>query len=545
MSASSSSSRSNFCFDDAQLLALLSLTCYNLLTSMSASSSSSTIWTNSIRSANRYERCTYVIVIGINKYKSPETTSNLGFEDLKGACHDAKCLVRAFRHCGRISQRKLVVQSLLNASAEQIRKTVKKTVGRLTQDSVLMVFFSGHAMQVEDRWTYIVPAHPQRYEDCIPLESFLQECVEERNLKYVHVCCFFLSCRHYEDPVHFPDATMVELEETNSYICVYVCREGEGLTDWCHAAKALSFLLYTGVCELGPLLTKFKEESEFLSLGSVAVNWVPDEIRQTVELFTVPLVERRPCLYQPIMERSQMDRIIEKAPLLRLTLNELSNQQLENDAMNPEFEASAVQRVRRSLGNIASLVERLGEEMRFEPIVSDIRFFLGDPPFRSLKDIEEKLEMLRRNGRREQPGEGCKIPLEVLRAFRRATKSVRPNDLECWREKIQQLLQDISHFYAPVLDATGRAEAAKLLMVMVMFWCVGSSFPHPVSLAMTFPWHFPYNLSYSIWDLFRKRCCISVLWRQGVTTGCCCCCCCCRWWVGAWNKVLRWPSVTH
>ena len=420
-----------------------------------------------------------MIVIGINKYKSPETTSNLGFEDLNGACHDAKCLARAFNHCGKTSQRKLVVQSLLNARAEQIKTTVKETVGRLTQNSVLMVFFSGHAMQVPDRWTYIVPAHPQGYEDCIPLESFLQECVEERNLKYVHVCCFFLSCRHYEDPVHFPDAPMVELEETNSYICVYVCREGEGLTDWCHAAKALSFLLFTGVCELGPLLTKFKEESEFLSLGSVAVNWVPDEIRQTVELFTVPhhveLRRGRSC--RPIMERSQMDRIVEKAPLLRLTLNELSNQQLEHEVEHfamtgdlPLFEAIPVQRVRRSLGNIASLVERLVEEMRFEPIVSEIRFFLGDPALWSLESIERQLEwMLRRNGQREQPGDGCKIPLEVLRAVRRATKSVRPNDWEYWREKIQQLLQDINHFYTPVLDATGRAEFAKLLMVMVMF----------------------------------------------------------------------------
>lgn len=408
-----------------------------------------------------------VIVIGINKYEC-RYSSNLDFEDLTGACHDAECLARAFRYCGRYSQREMVVKCLLDASAEQIRTTVKEMVGRLTQDSVLMVFFSGHAMQVEDRWTYIVPARPQGYEDCIPLESFLQECVEERNLKYVHVCCFFLSCRHYEDPVHFPDASMVELEETNSYICVYVCREGEGLTDWCHAAKALSFLLCSCVHELGPLLTKFQEESEFLSLGSVAVNWVPDEIRQTVELFTVPVdVLHRPrgTIYRPIMERSQMDRIIEKAPLLRLTLNDLSNQQLEHATTVDEVDS-----VRWSLRNIAFLVERLVEEMRFEPIVSEIQFLIEDPPLRSLKDIEKELEgMLRSNGQREQPGDGCKIPLDLLRAFRRATKSVRPNDWEYWREKIQQLLQDINHFYTPVLDATGRAEAAKLLMVMVMF----------------------------------------------------------------------------
>ena len=416
-----------------------------------------------------------MIVIGINKYKSPETTSNLGFEDLAGACHDAFCLAQAFRYCGLISQRKLVVQSLLDASAEQIRKTVKETIGRLTQDSVLMVFFSRHAMQVEDPWTYIVPAEPQRYEDCIPLESFLQECVEERKLTYVHVCCFFLSCRHYEDPVHFPDAPMVELEETNSYICVYVCREGEGLTDWCHAAKALSFLLVTGVRELGPLLTKFQEESEFLSLGSVAVNWVPDEIRQTVELFTVPDDVNwipvgadqlpRGRSYRPIMERSQMDRIIEKAPLLRLILNDLSNQQLEHATTVDEVDS-----VRRSLRNIAFLVECLVEEMRFQPIVSEIQFFLDDPAPWSLEDIEKELKlMLLSNGQREQPGEECKIPLEVLRAIRRATKSVRPNDLELWRGNIQQLLQGINRFYTPVLDATGRAEAAKLLMVMVMF----------------------------------------------------------------------------
>lgn len=167
-----------------------------------------------------------------------------------------------------------------------------------------------------------------------------------------------------------------------------------------------------------------------------------------------------------------MDRIVEKAPLLRLTLNELSNQQLEHEVEHfamtgdlPLFEAIPVQRVRRSLGNIASLVERLVEEMRFEPIVSEIRFFLGDPALWSLESIERQLEwMLRRNGQREQPGEGCKIPLEVLRAVRRATKSVRPNDWEYWREKIQQLLQDINHFYTPVLDATGRAE--------VVSWCL-------------------------------------------------------------------------
>ena len=231
------------------------------------------------------EPCTYVIIIGNNKYFREGSSLNL--EDLTGACQDARCLENAFGYRAKMSKRKQVVFAcLLDATAETIRDAIKKAPQRLTPNSNLMVFFSGHSFEVKGGWTYIVPATPSGYEDYIPLESFLQECIEQNQLKYIHTCCFFFSCRRLEKREHFPEAKMVELDETNSYICVYLCRQGEGLTDWCHAALSCSFLLHHDeICELGSLLTKFKEESEFLSLGSVEVNYVPDEIRETVVLF--------------------------------------------------------------------------------------------------------------------------------------------------------------------------------------------------------------------------------------------------------------------
>ena len=158
------------------------------------------------------------------------------------------------------------------------------------------------------------------------MESFLQQCVEERNLKYVRVCCFFLCCRSFENDEHFSSPKMVERDESNSYICVYMCRKGEGIMDWSHAAPALSLLLYNGeVHELQSLLVKFEEESKFLSLGSVAVLFNLDEIRGTIQLLTPESLEVR---YEKRMEGSDLDCLTGHAPLLRLTLNELSDEWL-------------------------------------------------------------------------------------------------------------------------------------------------------------------------------------------------------------------------
>ena len=106
--------------------------------------------------------CTYVLVVGINEYANGSPTLNL--DNLESACHDAECLVRAFEYQAERSKRRVVVMPLLDPSAEEITETVKEIVAVLTENAVFMVFFSGHAMQVPDNWTYIVGANPNGFE---------------------------------------------------------------------------------------------------------------------------------------------------------------------------------------------------------------------------------------------------------------------------------------------------------------------------------------------------------------------------------------------
>ena len=463
---------------------------------------------------------TEVVIIGVNKY------SSMGFPNLEGACHDAECLAEAFTEVAKMSQRKVVVTKLIDPVADEIRNTIRDVVGRLTKNSLFMLFFSGHGVCIEDHWTYTVPANPQSHHDWIPMEGFIQECIIETKVEHVRACCFFLCCRELandEENVALTKPQMPDLGETNDYVNVYLGEAGEGFTDWCHAAQALCYLLYCGVHDLQSFIDKFVEESKYLSLGSVQVP-TPNRVRQTTHIFTPALTNHwnpnfqrdipvfsgatfqgrvihppaisahrfpthyhsihphslsqpihahhtastiRTQMYTKIMEDSDL-YTFDAAPLLRFRINELTNKALEN-VVEKFF---VIDYVRNLLRYICKKLEKLVERKQFEPIVSEVRFLR----IHMLEDVASELGKMAEHEQalRHLPCE-CKIPHAVLKAISEMCPDLCRNDWDLYGGPLSDALQALNTYYSDVSVDSESKEAAKPVWVLglvdvVLFW---------------------------------------------------------------------------
>ena len=412
-------------------------------------------YSSSSSSRERNGPHTEVLIIGVNKY------SSMGFKDLKGACFDAECLAKAFRKVAKTSQRKVDVTLLIDPDADEIRNTIRDVVGRLTKNSLFMVFFSGHGVCIEDHWTYTLPATPQGCHDWIPMEGFIQECIREKKVEHVRACCFFLCCRELansEDHVELTKPRMLpNLGETNDYVNVYMGEAGEGFTDWCHAAQALCYLLYCGVHDLQSFIDKFVEESKYLSLGSVQVP-TPNRVRQTTTIFT-PMFS--PALttqmYTKIMEDSDLHKF-EYAPLLRFTISELTNQALENVGQADDVERiEAFDCVRNLIGDISKKLDKLVECGQFETIVSEVRFLR----ICELDDVSRELGKMAENEQalRHLPCE-CKIPHAVLKDISKVCSNLCRNAWDSYGGQLSDTLRALETYYCDVSVDSNSKEAA-------------------------------------------------------------------------------------
>ncbi len=449
-------------------------------------------FSRSSSSRERNDPHTEVVIIGVNEYSSKV------FTDLEGACLDAECLAEAFTEVAKTSQRKVVVTKLIDQVASVIRNTIRDVVGRLTKNSLFMLFFSGHGVCVKDHWTYIVPANPQTHHCWIPMEGFIQECIVKKNLKHVRACCFFLCCRLRElelsrneanldsielyarglpnplDPLTEPE--IPDLGETNDYVNVYMSEAGEGFTDWCFAAQALCYLLYCGEHDLQSFIDKFVEESKYLSLGSVRP--IPNKsVSQTTHIFTPALM---PQMYTKMMEDSDLDTF-EFAPLLRFTINELTNKALEKVSKNCKtwfVVIEAIDYVRHLLGDICKKLETLVEREQFESIVSEVRFLR----ICELDDVARELGKMAENEQalRHLPCE-CKISHAFLKAISGMCSDLCRNDWDRFGGPLSDTLCALNTYYSDVsVDSESKEAAAKpgwqsglLVVWSVLFFLVG------------------------------------------------------------------------
>ena len=418
-------------------------------------------YSSSSSSRERNGPHTEVVIIGVNKYSS--MGSSMGFKDLEGACHDAECLYQAFAKVAKTSQRKVIVTKLIDPDADKIRNTIRDVVGRLTKNSLFMLFFSGHGVCIEDHWTYIVPANPQGCHDWIPMEGFIQECIIEKKVEHIRACCFFLCCREEANDEEYSALTkpqMPDLGETNDYVNVYMGEAGEGFTDWCHAAQALCYLLYCGVHELQSFIDKFVEESKYLSLGSVQVP-TPNRVRQTTDIFTpVFSAALTTQMYTKIMEDSDL-HTFEYAPFLRFRMCELTNEALEIvGRKSDEVERiDAILYVRRLLGDICKKLEKVVECKQFETIVSEVRFLR----IRLLEDVAVELDnMAEKEPTLEQLSCGCKIPHAVLKAISETCSDLRRVAWDTYGGPLSESLCALNTYYIDLsLDSISTQAAAK------------------------------------------------------------------------------------
>lgn len=440
---------------------------------------------------------TEVVVIGVNKY------SSMGFKDLAGACHDAECLAEAFAEVAKTSQRKVSVTKLIDPDADKIRNTIRDVVGRLTKNSLFMLFFSGHGVCIEDDWTYIVPANPQLHDDWIPMEGFIQECIIETKVEHVRACCFFLCCRELANSADhraLKEPEIPDLGETNDYVNVYMGEAGEGLTDWCHAAQAVCYLLYCGVRDLQSFIDKFAEESKYLSLGSVQVP-TPNRVRQTTDIFTPRLTtngnittDTFPPAYTKIMEDSDL-HTFEFAPLLRFKICELANEALEKVCKDGVV-VKQIAAVRDLLGHICKKLEKLVESKQFESIISEVGFLQT----KKLKDVDLILCEMGKKGptstHLQFEGKGnfsCKIPHAVLKAISETCRNVRTNDWDSYGGPLSDTLCALNTYYSDVsIDFKSTEAAAKpgwqsgwwdffssfLVLLFVVGWQCGAFMSH-------------------------------------------------------------------
>ena len=401
---------------------------------------------------------TEVVIIGVNKY------SSMGFKDLEGACHDAECVAEAFKEVAKTSQRKVSVTKLIDPDADKIRNTIRDVVGRLTKNSLFMLFFSGHGVCIEDHWTYIVPTYPQGCHDWIAMEGFIQECITETKVEHIRACCFFLCCRedaNDEEHSALTKPQMPDLCETNDYVNVYMGEAGEGLTDWCHAAQALCYLLYCGVHDLQSFVDKFVEESKYLSLGSVQVP-TPNRVRQTTHIFTPP--QTTPT-YTKIMEDSDLHSF-DAAPLLRFRISELTNEALEKVGINYKSSSvveriSAMDYVRHLLRDICKKLEKSVERKQFESIVSEVGFLR----LQKLEGVALELGKMKENEPtlRHSPCE-CKIPHAVLKAISEMCSDRRRNAWDSFGAPLAESLCALNTYYCDVSVDSGSKEAAAKLV---------------------------------------------------------------------------------
>lgn len=413
-------------------------------------------YSSSSSSRERNGPHTEVVIIGVNKY------SSMGFKDLEGACHDAECLYQAFAKVAKTSERKVSVTTLIDPDASEIRNTIRDVVGRLTKNSLFMVFFSGHGVCIEDHWTYIVPTYPQGCHDWIPMEGFIQECIIEKKVEYIRACCFFLCCREEANDEEYSALTkpqMPDLGETNDYVNVYMGEAGEGFTDWCHAAQALCYLLYCEVHDLQSFVDKFVEESKYLSLGSVQVP-TPNRVRQTTNIFT----PRTTPMYTKIMEDSDL-HTFDAAPLLRFKISELTNEALEKVGMNYKKSSvvervDAIDSVRNLLRDICKKLEKLVACGQFETIISEVRFL----PLQKLEDVASKLGKMAENGSTSRHLlRECKIPHAVLKAVSETCRYfLCRNDWDRFGGPLSDTLCALNAYYSDVsVDSDSKEADAK------------------------------------------------------------------------------------
>ena len=382
---------------------------------------------------------------------------------------------RSLYKVAQTSQRKVVVTKLIDPVGSKIRNTIRDVVGRLTKNSLFMLFFSGHGACKEDHWTFAVPAIPQSHHDWIPMEGFIQECIIEKNLKHVRACCFFLCCRRRElfrkeaspdpiklyalglptpeDPLTQPE--IPDLGETNDYVNVYMGEAGEGFTDWCLAAQALCHLLYCGEHDLQSFIDKFVEEIKYLSLGSVQVPR-PNSVRQTTNIFTPP--QTTPT-YTKIMEDSDL-HTFDAAPLLRFTINELTHEALKNVSKKSSIaeRIAAIYSVRHLLGDICEKLEKLDERKQFEPIVSEVGFL----PLQKLEDVALELGKMEENEPtlRHLPF-GCNIPNAVLKAISGMCSALHRDGWNFHGGPLSNTLRALNTYYCDVsVDFESKEEAA-------------------------------------------------------------------------------------
>lgn len=442
----------------------------------------------------------FAIVIGITKYKyeEEEGAGGLGtFEDLPGAEVDATRLSATFTSIGI---RTKVLPSTWNAN--EIKEGIKEAIKDLKVECTLLLAYSGHALSSNDGQTWVVPSQARHYADCIPLMAFVQQCVEEKALKYVHVCCFYFSCRVADEEL--PHEPVLARDETNKYINVYMCPAGHGLTDWCHGAQSLCYLLQIGTFELPDLLKKFEEDSRFLSLGSVQVE-VDQQPGERIQLFTPPPPQTLPS-YEAIMSKRQLDHI-QSAPLFRYLLNSLSDRALEN-----VIGLADQRHMRGLLGQIALKVACLRESQRFECIVSEVPFLQAE----TLQDVDTLLDDMQAENGTDSAIKGNNLPLNLLKALKDEMQDLPRQRQQACFPNLVEILEALNDYYCelklPKESSQVHVEAMKVSNVAIsanpernLLECIGRlSYDTPLQEFFQDPQFMSFLVYGSLWIVVVK-----------------------------------------